>query len=284
QIPGLTFVPTLQPGVSTPVYVAKMSVSYQRLSGRRLGWALELEGDPAVRRAHGDFLTGDDWFARADEWVVAARGVWHHDDWSFEGRHYAVEAGGFEIPLAGQQFPEPTTAGSSAAALAFAARHADVHLLSSPERVTLTDEAARLQKAAGETGRTVAAGLRLAVIARATEDEAKRDFERALLEVSPGKRGEPARPIEAHLWAGFDRSAGSHALVGSYEAVAAKLNELAAQGIHRFVLSGRPHLEEAYRFAERVAPRLQGWGIAARVPTIPTTHVTPAQVPAGAAV
>ena len=46
------------------------------------------------------------------------------------------------------------------------------------------------------------------------------------------------------------------ALVGDPETVAARMKEYMALGIESFILSGYPHLEEAYRFAELVFPLL----------------------------
>jgi alkanesulfonate monooxygenase len=45
-------------------------------------------------------------------------------------------------------------------------------------------------------------------------------------------------------------------MVGDGAAVAALMEEYAALGIDTFILSGYPHLEEAYHFAEHVFPRL----------------------------
>ncbi len=47
------------------------------------------------------------------------------------------------------------------------------------------------------------------------------------------------------------------AIVGSPEQVAARIYEYQALGIDCFILSGYPHLEEAYRFAELVFPLLK---------------------------
>jgi alkanesulfonate monooxygenase len=44
--------------------------------------------------------------------------------------------------------------------------------------------------------------------------------------------------------------------VGDPKTVAARLQEYADLGLDTFVLSGYPHLEEAYRFAELVFPLL----------------------------
>ena len=52
------------------------------------------------------------------------------------------------------------------------------------------------------------------------------------------------------------RGGAGTALVGDAETVAARMQEYAALGIDTFILSGYPHLEEAYRFAELVFPLL----------------------------
>jgi len=53
---------------------------------------------------------------------------------------------------------------------------------------------------------------------------------------------------------------GPVALVGSGESVARCFQEYIDLGIDTFILSGYPHLEEAYRVAELLFPRL---GVAA---------------------
>ena len=64
--------------------------------------------------------------------------------------------------------------------------------------------------------------------------------------------------ISPNLWAGVGlvRGGAGTALVGNPQQVADRLQEYAALGLEYFVLSGYPHLEEAYRFAELVFPLL----------------------------
>jgi len=57
------------------------------------------------------------------------------------------------------------------------------------------------------------------------------------------------------------RGGAGTALVGSHTEVANKIKGYAALGIEEFVLSGVPHLEEAYWFAEGVLPLLRREGL-----------------------
>jgi alkanesulfonate monooxygenase len=62
------------------------------------------------------------------------------------------------------------------------------------------------------------------------------------------------------------RGGAGTALVGDADTVATRLGEYADLGIDTFILSGYPHLEEAYRVAELLFPRLPV-AIPARGPT-----------------
>jgi alkanesulfonate monooxygenase len=131
-------------------------------------------------------------------------------------------------------------------------------------------------------------GIRLHVIVRETEDEAWRAAAKLLSHLDPatvaaaqkkfakmdsaGQRrmtelhGGHYNPdnvregleVSPNLWAGVGlvRGGAGTALVGSAEQVAARLREYAALGLEHFILSGYPHLEEAYRVAELVFPLL----------------------------
>ena len=64
--------------------------------------------------------------------------------------------------------------------------------------------------------------------------------------------------VAPNLWAGIGlvRGGAGTALVGSHDEVAERIEEYRSAGIDEFILSGYPHLEEAYAFAEGVAPLL----------------------------
>jgi len=83
--------------------------------------------------------------------------------------------------------------------------------------------------------------------------------------------------VAPNLWAGVGlvRGGAGTALVGSHAEVAERLIEYSQLGIDHFILSGYPHLEEAYWFGEGVLPELRKRGAVAA----PDDR---ARVPAGA--
>ncbi|MFI8341117.1 LLM class flavin-dependent oxidoreductase [Streptomyces sp. NPDC085639] len=134
-----------------------------------------------------------------------------------------------------------------------------------------------------ERGRTVRFGIRLHTISRDSAQEAwgaadrllgdlsDTDIARAqsLLGVSESVGSSACWPcthggsrdgleISPNLWAGVGlvRGGAGTALVGSHGDVADRIEEYRALGIENFVLSGYPHLEEAYWFGEGVTPEL----------------------------
>jgi alkanesulfonate monooxygenase len=69
--------------------------------------------------------------------------------------------------------------------------------------------------------------------------------------------------VSPNLWAGVGllRGGAGTALVGSHAKVADRIEEYARLGLSEFILSGYPHLEEAYWFGEGVLPILQARGL-----------------------
>ncbi len=98
------------------------------------------------------------------------------------------------------------------------------------------------------------------VIAKVQQRFAAMDSEgqRRMAALHGGKRDQ--LEVSPNLWAGVGlvRGGAGTALVGDAQTVAARLKEYADLGVDSFVLSGYPHLEEAYRFAELVFPLLPG--------------------------
>jgi len=240
------------------VYAAKNAVSFQRFTGGRFAWQIGHGGDAAARRRQGDAAPDADILPRIEEFITVARGVQNTSPFSFKGRFFEVQDGGFKGPLASHPVNSIYLTGETPEALAVSARQADVHVFDAAPVADLQPSIASLQTQARQLGRAVAAGVRLDVLARETFDEALRDARR--YRSGAGLPDElPSDGGAAAFWPGFAQAqTGAHgALVGSYAQVAAALEAYAQAGVSSFVLAAIPHFEEAYRIGEHVLPRVR---------------------------
>ena len=166
----------------------------------------------------------------------------------------------------------------------------------------------RMRQLAADAGRTLRFGIRLHVIARDRARDAWAETERFLEALDPavvaaaqaaaarsasvGQQrmvslhggGRDCLEIHPNLWAGIGlvRGGAGTALVGSHEEVADRIEEYHRLGIDEFVLSGYPHLEEAYWFGEGVLPRLAARGLWAHPDSPAGAEPVPAQATSGA--
>ncbi len=285
----LKFLVALRPGLVTPTLLAQMSSTFQRLSGNRLLLNVVVGGDPSEQLRFGDRVAKDDRYARAAEFLQVFRESFTEAGSDFTGEYYDVEDARTRKPA---QVPEIYLGGSSAAAGPVTAAHTDVYLTWGEPPAAVAEKIAWIRKLADEEGRTVRFGVRLHTISRDRSEQAWGIADDMLAQLDPadvakaqealvtseseGQRrmrelhgGEfdrsDARSLEVHpaLWAGVGlmRSGAGTALVGSHTEVADLIEEYAAVGIEEFVMSGYPHVEEAYWFAEGVLPVLRRRGL-----------------------
>jgi alkanesulfonate monooxygenase len=238
----------------TPVYAAKMAATFQRFSHGRLSLKPVL-GDRPVPRATV-VTPGENAFDRVQEYLEIGRGLWEGTNYSYDGQIFEVAGSGLIPPLRTYPAPHIYLSGNDARIQDMSVHLGDVHLWELTDPVSLPTQIGDLARRAEAAGRTVRSGLRLAVLARPSEEEAWSELHRRAAGVGIEDPGTlvPA----AGVWTGFDRLGygAQGGLVGSYEQVASALDRFRDGGISSFVLEGRPHLEEAYRFAEFVRPSL----------------------------
>jgi alkanesulfonate monooxygenase len=281
----LKFMIAFRPGLVSPTLAAQMAATFQRHSAGRLLLNVVTGGDADEQRALGDFLEKTERYERTAEFLQVVGDLW---------RGHTVDLDGELLTVAGaqlEQLPAPAPpiyfGGSSPAALEVAARHVDVYLSWGEPPALLGEKLEALTALASAQGRTLRLGIRLHVVSRDSSQAAWREAERLLEGIHPdtiervqerlrrseseGQRRMTALhngsssglEVAPNLWAGVGlaRGGAGTALVGSHEEVAERIEEYAALGIEEFVLSGYPHLEEAYWFAEGVLPILAERGL-----------------------
>jgi alkanesulfonate monooxygenase len=280
------FLVAFRPGLQSPLLAAQMAATFQRISGGRLLLNLVTGGDDVEQRRFGDHLGKTARYARAAEFMQIFRELWAGEPVDFAGEHFDVCRAQI-VPHAVS--PDVYLGGSSSPALDVAASHADVYLTWGEPPDAVAEKLDRVRDRARMAGRELRFGIRLHVIARDTSEEAWDQAQRLLAGLDPGaiERAQAiqrasqsegqrrmvalhngrtdALEVSPNLWAGIGlvRGGAGTALVGSHEEVANRIMEYRDLGIDEFILSGYPHLEEAYRVGEGVMPVLRRRGVLA---------------------
>jgi alkanesulfonate monooxygenase len=266
---------------------ARMTASLQRATHGRALYNIITGGGGPQQLWWGDSVSHDDRYNRTTEFLDVVRGVWNGGPFSYDGKFYRVENGGLPDPLSKEEFPEIYFSGSSDAALASAAKHADFYLSWLEPSAALGEKFNRAKERTAQLGRKIKCAVRVDIVARPTEEEAWEEIRRGFDNVDPkllaaangalgpsdsvgAARQQRLRSttinsykdliIEPNVWSGFNllRGGQTNGIVGNYEQVAEKLDQLVQLGADAFILASTPHLEEAYRVGEEVLPLVRG--------------------------
>ncbi|MEU8240762.1 LLM class flavin-dependent oxidoreductase [Actinoplanes missouriensis] len=277
----LKFLVAFRPGLISPTLAAQMASTFQRLSGGRLLLNVVTGGESHEQRQFGDFLDKDARYARTGEFLSIVNRLLRGETVTHAGEHLRVENA--VLSRVPETPPAIYFGGSSPAAGPVAAEHADVYLTWGEPPAKVAEKLAWIRTLQPD----MRFGIRLHVITRDTAEQAWAEADRLLQNVSASdiatvqaglSRSESVgqrRMLELHggnrdglvvapnLWAGVGlvRGGAGTALVGSHAEIADRIEEYAALGIDEFILSGYPHLEEAYWFGEGVLPELRRRGL-----------------------
>lgn len=284
----LKFLVAFRPGFISPTLAAHQAATFQRISGGRLLLNIVTGGDPVEQARFGDHLGHDERYQRTGEFLAVLRGVGTAaagTTFDFDGKYYNVA--GARIDYGQWDPPQVFFGGASAAAEEVAAEHVDAYLAWGETPAQIAGRLDRLRARAAEHGRALQFGIRLHVISRDTSAEAWAQAERLLGAISDERIASAQKvlartesvgqqrmtalhngrtsdlEISPNLWAGYGlvRGGAGTALVGSHTEVADRITEYHALGIDHFILSGQPHIEEAYWFAEGAGAILRERGL-----------------------
>lgn len=277
----LRFLVAARPGLQSPTVAARMAATLDRISNGRLLINIVTGGDPTENKGDGIFLSHDERYEVTREFLAVYTDLLASKTVNFEGKHIAIENGKLLFPPVQDRVPL-YFGGSSGPAAAVAAETIDKYLTWGEPPKQVGEKIRGVAALAEKAGRKVSYGIRLHVIVRETNEKAwqaaddlirhvsddtiasaQKVFsrmdsvgQRRMAELHGGRRDK--LEVSPNLWAGVGlvRGGAGTALVGDPETVAARMREYMALGIDTFILSGYPHLEESYRFAELVFPLL----------------------------
>ena len=232
----------------------------------------------------GTKLSSPERYARSREVIEILKQSWTQDRIEFNGKYYQLDLQTDPVkPYQQNGGPLLYFGGYSPDGVDLCAEHCDVYLMWPETEKKLQELMNNMINKASGYERTVQFGLRVHVIVRETEQEA-RDYANKLLsklDLDLGKdirnRAQDAASlgvarqamlreeadnqhyVEPHLWTGIGlaRSGCGAAIVGDPDQVLAKLERYMEMGIRSFILSGYPHQKECELFAKHVLPRLK---------------------------
>jgi alkanesulfonate monooxygenase len=278
----LRYLVAVRPGLQSPAVAARMTATLDRISNGRLLINVVTGGDPTENTGDGIFLSHDERYEVTGEFLDVYKELLAGGIVNRKGKHIAIEDGRLLFLPVQPGGPPLYFGGSSDAGIAVGVRTVDKYLTWGEPPDQVRDKITRVGHIAHRLGRKLSFGIRLHVIVRETNAEAwaaadglishlddatiakaqsifsRMDSvgQKRMAALHGGRRDK--LEISPNLWAGVGlvRGGAGTALVGDPETVAARITEYAALGIDTFILSGYPHLEEAYRFAELVFPLL----------------------------
>ena len=223
-------------------------------------------------------------YQRSREVVEILKQAWTQDSITYKGEVYDFD-GLTTDPAKPYQTGGPLLyfGGYSPDALELCGQHCDVYLMWPEPKDQIAQRMKDVNAVAERYDRTLDYGLRVHVIVRDTEAEA-RDYAQHIVSQLDDDQGKTIREraldatslgvshqsknreladmegfVEPHLWTGVGRarSGCGAALVGSTDQVLSELEQYQKMGIRAFILSGYPHLEECRHFGSRVLPQMK---------------------------
>ncbi|MGY9028911.1 MAG: LLM class flavin-dependent oxidoreductase [Rhodobacterales bacterium] len=241
-------------------------------------------------------------YQRSREVVQILKQAWTQDEINFNGKIYNFEGVSTEPARPYQQNGGPLLyfGGYSPDAIELCAEHCDVYLMWPESKEDLANRMLAVNARAEAHGRTIDYGLRVHMIVRDTEAEA-REFARELVSKLDDDTGSAIRDraldsgslgvsrqarnrdfadmegfIEPHLWTGVGRarSGCGAALVGSVDQVLSEIESYQKMGMRSFIFSGYPHLDECDYVGKLILPELKTCSLPHEYGRVPTT--TPA--------
>ena len=239
-------------------------------------------------------------YLRSREVVQILKQAWTQDVINFKGEIYQFENVTADPAKPYQQNGGPLLyfGGYSPSALALCAEFCDVYLMWPETKEILAQRMKAVSSLAEQHNRTLDYGLRVHIIVRDTEKEAREYAQDLVSKLDDGK-GSSIRDraldstslgvahqaknreiadgfgfIEPHLWTGVGRarSGCGAALVGSTDQILSELESYQKMGIRAFILSGYPHMDECVSFGSKIMGQLETCSlphIYGRVPDTP---------------
>jgi alkanesulfonate monooxygenase len=270
----LKFIAAYRSGLISPTsFVQQLNTLSTMIEGR-VAINIVAGSSKAEQHGYGDFLSHDERYARAEEFLAVCRSFWRaqrEGEVDFQGSYYRVEQAKLHTPFLApdRTAPEIYVSGHSEGAeqLARAQGSCLLRVADAPDKLRSSVERVR------QLGLEVC--LRLCILPRPTREEAISVAESMLPQGDIPKKerriaekddsqmyreaqtaGDSSNWLTRSLWTGFVPYYGPvwTTLLGTPAEIAGALLEFKAIGVTQFIMSGWPELDTVVAFGRDVLP------------------------------
>lgn len=268
----LRFIIAYRSGLMQPTTFVQQMNTMSAMSPGRVAFNIVAGSSSEEQHGYGDFLSHDERYARAEEFLAVCNAFWRGpDEVNFDGKHYRVEQGKLATPFVSpsQTRPEIYVSGHSerSEALAYSQGTCWLRVAEAPEKL------APIVAHARERG--IGVCLRLCLVCRPARAEAiavaesllpadSRESTTTLKDDSQMYReGQSLKRsnhwLTANLWTGLVPHYGPvwTTLLGTPREIADALLEYERIGVTEFIISGWPEVETVETFGREVLPLIR---------------------------
>lgn len=276
----LGFLVAHRPGFVAPPLAARKFATLDQITGGRAAMHVITGGDDADMLRDGDASTKDERYQRTDEYVDILKRIWTAPGATVDhaGRFYRFVGAATAIRCVQPPHIPIYFGGASEAALAVAAKHADVYALWGETLAQVREITTRLRAEAAKWGRTLRFSLSFRPVLAATEAAAwarAEAIKQRILELrakaglvtqAPANEGSKrllaaaaqGERLDTRLWTGAALATGARGnttgLVGTPEQVAAALCDYYDLGVTTFLIRGFDPLDDTVEYGRSLLP------------------------------
>jgi alkanesulfonate monooxygenase len=268
----LKFIIAYRSGLMQPTTFVQQMNTVSALVQGRVAFNIVAGSSSEEQRGYGDFLSHDERYARAEEFLAVCNAFWRAEgDVGFEGKHYRVEQGKLATPFVspGGNAPEIYVSGHSEPSEQLAYSQGSCWLRVAEDPAKLAPIVARVR------ARGIGVCLRLCLLCRPTREEAievarsllpedRKESTTTLKDDSQmyqegGRIGEGSHWLNRSLWTGLVPHYGPvwTTLLGSPQEIAEALFEYERIGVTEFIISGWPEVDTVNVFGREVLPLIR---------------------------
>src|ERR1700683_849133 len=224
------------PGLTAPTLAARQYATLAAFHHGRVALHAVTELGAADARRDGDTCPSAAWPRRTAEFLEIVRLAWRSPEpFDYSGEFYQIAGSLAAVGSAGRSLPIYLS-GDSADALRAGAAQADVYVFEGAPPAVIARRMASARAITAAHGRAPRFGVSLRLIAAPTERAAKDRYRRT------------GTGTSAALWmtpSAIGAASGAHAIVGSYDQVAAAVLDFVAIGVSTLVIRHDPLAEAA---------------------------------------